>query len=596
MTQLRRVSVLGAVALAVCEVPSPEAVPLATARQMGPVGYRDPAGAVSPDGRRLAFSQGRHVVVQELLEDGRPSRTLGPAPSQVRYLAWMPDSRGVLVHERSFDRRRQDWFVYDADTGEKAVLWGGGPFPADVPRRAELLELSWAPDGSGLVGVHRRGGRSQVWWLAADGHSGELLAEGDRLSLPVVSPDGTVACIERSAGTQRLRMPCRDGVVAWMEDHQPYNGVAFSPDGGAIYYAAPRGDGALELWTRPVGGSPATRLAWGDRDAYGPSVARDGTVVYRTQHYMVSIDAVAAAGGEPQPITAFQSETPTWNPSGTEISFTFGGWRLATDDVNYPDIDQQIGIVDATTGLPKSAPDRVVRDSYSEDQGMHWSPNGRWIAYHSHIDGTDDIYLVASADSGAAPRMISSGGYETGWPRWSPDGRWIAFTSYVHDPSGARRSVLWVIAVDQETGVVGSQRQVEMGEFPYDAGEFPHDALHAEWMPDSRRIVFEAAEGAGRKALYWVSREGGSPTRFHEWQSDQLYSGIAVSPDGAWVAYVGPGRDGFFQVHRVPFGGGPAEELTVDPSQKTQPAYDPTGARLAYTVFVYDVRFWKLSA
>ena len=552
---------------------------------MGPVGYRDPAGAVSPDGRRLAFSQGRHVVVQAL--DGSDVRTLGPAPSQVRYLTWLPDSRGVLVHERSFDRRRQEWFVYDADTGEKAALWGGGPFPTDVPRSDELLELSWSPDGSWLVGARRRGGRSQIWRLAADGRSGELLAEGDRLSHPVVSPDGHVACIERNAGVQRLRFPCRDGPAAWMDDHQPYNGVAFSPDGESIYYAAPRGDGALELWTRPVGGGGARRLASSERDAYGPSVARDGAVVYRTQHYTVSISTIPTAGGEPVQVTAFQSETPSWSPSGAELSFTFGGWRLATDDVEYPDIDQQIGIVDATAGRPKSAPDRVVRNSYSEDQGMHWSPNGRWIAYHSHVDGTDDIYLVAASDP-SAPRMISSGGHETGWPRWSPDGRWIAFPSYLRERSGARRGVLRVIPVDQETGVVGLQQQVEMG-------EFAHDALQAEWMPDSRHLVFEAAEGAGRKGLYWVPREGGSPTRFHEWESDQVHSGIAVSPDGAWIAYVGPGRDGFFQIHRVPFGGGSAEQLTVDPSQKTQPAYDPTGARLAYTVFVYEVRFWKLT-
>ena len=573
------------VALAACDAPAPDAVLLATAHQMGPVGYRDPAGGISPDGRRLAYSQGRYVVVQDL--DGDAQRTLGPAPSQVRYLTWLPDSRGVLVHERSFDRRRQDWFVYDVGTGEKATLWGGVPFRENVPRSAELLELSWSPDGAWLVGVRRGGGRSQVWRLAADGQAGELLAEDDRLSYPVVSPDGRVACIERSAGVQRLRLPCQDGPVAWMEDHQPYNGAAFSPDAESIYYAAPGDGGALELWTRPVGGGDARRLAWANRDAYGPSVTRTGEVVYRTQHYMVSISTVPAAGGEPRRVTTFQSETPSWSPSGAELAFTFGGWRLAIDDVDYPDIDQQIGIVDATARRPSSAPDRVVRDSYSEDQGMHWSPNGRWIVYHSHIDGTDDIYLVSAADS-SAPRMISSGGHETGWPRWSPDGRWIVFPSYLHAPSGARRSVLHVIPVSQETGVVGFQRQVDMG-------DFLHDALQAEWTPDSQRLVFEAAEGAGKKALYWVSREGGPPTRFHEWESDQVHSGIAVSPDGAWVAYVSPGRDGFFQIHRVPFGGGRAEQLTIDPSQKTQPAYDPTGVRLAYTVFAYEARFWRIN-
>ena len=41
-------------------------------------------------------------------------------------------------------------------------------------------------------------------------------------------------------------------------------------------------------------------------------------------------------------------------------------------------------------------------------------------------------------------------------------------------------------------------------------------------------------------------------------------------------------------------GGGEAEQLTMDPTRKTQPAYDPTGRWLAYTVFSYEARFWRV--
>ena len=141
--------------------------------------------------------------------------------------------------------------------------------------------------------------------------------------------------------------------------------------------------------------------------------------------------------------------------------------------------------------------------------------------------------------------------------------------------------------MDQQTGKTLPQHVVNLR-------DFRHDALQAEWTPDSERLVFEAAEGAGRKALYTVSREGGTPERFHEWASDQVHSGISVSPDGAWVAYIAPDSAGFFQVHRVPLGGGEAEQLTVDPARKTQPAHDPTGKWLAFTVFGYEARFWRL--
>ena len=577
--------VLGAACLATaaCDSGVPEPVHLATAHQMGPVAYRDPAGAVSPDGRLLAYTQGREVLVRELRGDD--VRSLGLAPSQVRYVTWHPDSRRLLVHERSFDRRRQGWFLYDVVSGAKEALWTNG-YSAELPPRDALLELTWTPDGASVVGVVRSSDGSRVWRIAAEGDSGEIIAEGGRLFLPVVSPTGEAACIERELGVQHLRYPCGDDPVTWLDGHEPYGHAAFSPDGSEIYYAAPDGEGVLELWARPVGGGPAELLATAERDVYGPGVTTNGDIVYRSQYYMVTLSAVPAGGGAVTPITTFQSETPTWSPAGDEISFTFGRWRVATDDVNYPDIDQHIGVVDVSSDLPKAKPDRVVRSSYSEDQGMHWSPNGRWIAYHSHIDGTDDIYLIP-ADDPSSPRLISAHGHETGWPRWSPDGRWVSFPSYTRDAAGARKSFLYVIPVNQETGETRQQQIVDMG-------DFPHDALQAEWTPDSQALVFEAAEGAGNKALYVVERSGGVPERFHEWSSDQVHSGIAVSPDGEWVAYIGPGTDGFFQVHRVRFGGGPAEQLTTDPTRKTQPAYDPTGRMLAYTVFNYESRFWRL--
>ncbi len=621
-------------AVAACADPGPQPVHLATAYQMGPVGYRDPAGAVSPDGRWLAHSQGREVIAIRLADGER--RRLGVAPSQVRYLVWHPSGEQLLVHERSFDRRRQDWFLYHVETGAKEPLWGGDrSIREGLPASSELLELAWAPDGQWLAGITRGAARSRVWRIMAAGDSGAVVAEGDRLSLPVVGPEGEIACIERTGGVQSLRLPCSSPPVDWLEGHQPYGHVAFSPDGRRLHYAAPRTDGALELWTRTVGGGPATLLASGARDSYGPGVTQSGAVVYRSQRYEVFLSRIPAGGGEPRQVTAFQSETPTWNPAGTSLSFTFGGWRLATDDVNYPDIDQHIGIVHLDRGsLPKSAPDRVVRQSWSEDQGMHWSPNGRWIAYHSHLEGTDDIFLIPESGSpsgtdrqpgsdpnplpgsasgtasnprsgsdprpgsnpeGASapgdqpfPRMISRDGHETGWPRWSLDGRWIAFPSYTRAPDGARTSRLYIVPVDQETGRTGPQLEVALN-------NFPHDALQAEWTADSEALVFEAAEGAGRKALYRVAREGGEPVRIHAWESDQVHSGIAVSPDGQWAVYIGPGREGFFQLHRVPLTGeGAAEQLTFDRSQKTQPAWDPTGEWIAYTVFRYEARFMQI--
>jgi Tol biopolymer transport system component len=44
----------------------------------------------------------------------------------------------------------------------------------------------------------------------------------------------------------------------------------------------------------------------------------------------------------------------------------------------------------------------------------------------------------------------------------------------------------------------------------------------------------------------------------------------------------------------VPVAGGPVEQVTRDPSNKTQPAWSPDGSRLAYTVWSYTSTFWLL--
>jgi Tol biopolymer transport system component len=120
------------------------------------------------------------------------------------------------------------------------------------------------------------------------------------------------------------------------------------------------------------------------------------------------------------------------------------------------------------------------------------------------------------------------------------------------------------------------------------------DALQAEWTSDSEWLVFEAAGAFGQKALYRVPRDGGSAELIHRFSSDQVHSGIAVSPDDRWVAFIALDGSGFYQVFRVPLAGGAPEAITVDPSHKTQPAYSPTGDRIAFTVWRYDVHFWMI--
>lgn len=323
--------------------------------------------------------------------------------------------------------------------------------------------------------------------------------------------------------------------------------------------------GTLDLWVRGGPDQSEKQLTHFFQDTFAPSVSNNGRVLFKTQNYRTFVVVVPAEGGATRQVTTFQSETPGWDWSSKQISFTYGTWRRAIDDFHYPDIAQQIGVVRFNPGSLADKPDTIVRHSYSEDQGMSWSPNGKWIVFHTHADGTDDIWLKP-ADGSTPGVPLSIGGNETGWPRWSPDGRWIVVPSEIEEDH-VTRSIMFLIGIDQETGKITVPRQqIQLDGFK------PEATALAEWSPDSKQLVFESMIEPGKHGIFVVARDGGMPRKIHEFASDQFFSGASVSPDFEWVAFTAPANDGYFQLFRVTMEGGKVEQLTFDPSNKVQPA------------------------
>jgi Tol biopolymer transport system component len=227
-----------------------------------------------------------------------------------------------------------------------------------------------------------------------------------------------------------------------------------------------------------------------------------------------------------------------------------------------------------------------VRASPSEDQGLDWSPDGRWIALHSHANGLDDVWLQP-ADGSAPARPITKGGIETGWPRWSPDGKWIAYSTEIF-ANGLLHGVAFIVGVNQADGVVTEAAR----RIPIDGVEGDIDAV--EWLT-ADSLVLLAGQG-NRRAIYVASRDGGPARAVHRFTSEQHFSGIGVATKGRWVAFIAPGPDGHFQVFRVPLAGGTPQQLTTDPTDKTQPSVSHDGASVAFTVFSYHMQFWLIES
>ncbi len=209
----------------------------------------------------------------------------------------------------------------------------------------------------------------------------------------------TVACIV-NARISLIR--CGEPPLKLDLDRDVYGPIAFAPDGNTVYFASPNDRGMVELWSADLTTrrrAPIVELQ--------PRRVRAFRVGGR-HRCLQDADAIArilpmsrSTGGATRQLTTFQSETPSYHPTRPLIAFTYGTWRRVVDDAKYPDIAQEIGVVDVSQSLPATKPSEVLEDSDSEDQAMTWSPNGKWIAFHTHKEMSDDVWL-RPADGNAA--------------------------------------------------------------------------------------------------------------------------------------------------------------------------------------------------
>ena len=486
---------------------------------------------------------------------------------------------------------------------------GERPESLSVPADAELLcssdgkamayYLPAQPDAGVFVGS---AGKFENYSVQGNVTGMVFSPEGKELYALVFHPDGASSLIRI-----RLQKPGTEIIASGLDaipaaDAVPMaNRIAISPDRRSIFLAlatdaAPdntmRHKPDAQRWLKVYqldlpSGSRRLVVQSANQDNFAPAFAAGGLYWSRNVVWE-SVVVLPVDGGETKELVA-DGEVPIWSPDSRRISYVFGGWRMADWAIN---LDAAVVDVDAQ-GQRASSP-KIIVSGYHEDFPAAWSPNGRWIAFHSHRSktpvpaydspgSTDDIYIRLADDPRAPETRVTDFGWGTGPAFWSPDGRKLLFSSWVKGgPPGIYR--VWLITLDPDSGKV---LRIDKLSLP----PAIRSAQWTAWSPDGREIALEDDRGGENRSLWIVDTDGAHAQKLIDYKGSTL-GGLDWTPDGKTMIYPALAEDRM-QLFRIPRHGGSPTKLSNDPGSLMHPRVSPDGRWVACTRIIQSLQIWR---
>jgi len=310
--------------------------------------------------------------------------------------------------------------VQSLDSGERKILWEGGSDARYVPTGHLVyaledvlfalpfdlasLEVSGGPVPV-VEGVRRAFAPQGQTASANYGFSDS----GTLIYVPGSGSGGSVlALADRSGGLETLDVPPMD-----------YVSPRLSPDGTRLVVEASSDEG-IDIWVYELGRDTQIRRLTLEGNNIRPIWAPDGERVTfaSDREEKPGIYWQAADGsGLPERLTTAEEGTQhwpeSWSPDGKTLSFAV----VSGDDAAVWTLSRDSG----------TEPDVFVDESGSIIRGSAFSPDGKWLAYHSNESaggrpggtGTFEVYVQPFPKTGAKYRITQQGGVV---PLWSPDG------------------------------------------------------------------------------------------------------------------------------------------------------------------------------
>lgn len=403
---------------------------------------------ISPDGKWVAFSAeysgSRQIWVMPA--EGGSARQLtyynsyGVMPPRGGYdnvvLDWTPDSKQIMIraNRTPFGERNGKYFLVSLDGGlEKPLPIINGGFAA---LSSDGQQVCFTPvDREFRTWKRYKGGRATELWTYN-------------------LKDNTSEQITHFVGT--------DQWPTWFGDN--------------IYYASDR-DLKLNIYRYNTKTKQNDQLTFHKEfDVMWPS-GRNGQIAYENGGYLYKLNT---ATGKSEKVTVNVSfdntnllpyyknvkediHSYTVSPTGKRALFDARGDIFSVPAEN--------GVIENLTQTPDA------REIYPT-----WSPNGKYIAYHSDATGEYEVYLLENK-KGATPRQLTMG--SKAWKygaEWSPNSRYLVYSDRTLD----------LLLIDTQTGKQSVIDHAETDEITTYA-----------FSPDSQWITYTKEGGNGQPTV-WV--------------------------------------------------------------------------------------------
>jgi Tol biopolymer transport system component len=386
--------------------------------------------AWSPDGGSIAFTTNKSKIeVVELATGGR--RVVGSiavsadplAPTEVRSPAFTADGKVIYAL---------------LTTGVCQLMLEGMPFLSgeDVfPFRVSWLskdEYVYAADGE--LRRRRIGGPAQTIPFTATvpvaktSYVRRKTRYDDYTTKPVIgigspmlSPDGKTVAFR--ALNDIYLMPIGGKPVPLTGDGFLKSDPAFSPDGRWLSYSTDRG-GKLDIWLRELATGQDRQLTHLPDAAVSGSWSRDGTLIaFLDQNGQVYTVEVATGAVQKIHGPLWEPGRPTFSPDSNVVALA----AFKPYSARFREGLSEILTIDRTTGEAAYAAIAPHRGFGTRgDDGPHWSPDGKTIAYvfastlwTAPVDGKGRI-------TGPATKLNAE---VTDSPSWSGDSASILYLS-----------------------------------------------------------------------------------------------------------------------------------------------------------------------